>query len=59
MSNLVKYLGGGNLREVAGRSAVDLVIIKLSDIDSKIVPLFTNFPFKGNKYLFALALPSP
>jgi hypothetical protein len=51
MNNLLKFLNCGNLREVVGRSAVDLVITKISDIDSKIVPLFTNFPLKGNKNL--------
>jgi hypothetical protein len=51
MNNLVKYLACGNLREVVGRSSVDLVVVKLSEIFSKIVPLFTNYPLKGQKYL--------
>jgi hypothetical protein len=36
MNNLVKYLDCGKLREVVGRPAVDIVVDKISDIDSKI-----------------------
>jgi len=51
INSLVKYLGCGILREVAGRPAVDFVVTKFSDIDSKIIPLFTKYPLKGNKRL--------
>jgi len=52
MNNLVKYLDCGKLREVVGRPAVYRVVDKISDIDSKIVPLFTqNATLKGNKNL--------
>jgi len=51
MNTLIKFLDCGNLVEVRGRSAVDIVITKISDIESKIVPLFTDFPLKGNKNL--------
>lgn len=51
MSNLLKLLNCGNLIEIVGRSAVDIVVTKISDIESKIVPLFTDFALKGNKNL--------
>lgn len=51
MNTLLKWLDCGNLIEIVDRSAVDIVITKISDIESKIVPLFTEFPLKGNKNL--------
>jgi hypothetical protein len=51
MNTLLKWLDCGNLIEIVGRSAVDIVITNISDIESKIVPLFTEFPLKGNKNL--------
>ena len=54
MNNLVKYLDCGKLREVVGRPAVYRVVDKISDIDSKIVPLFTNSAFCVKFYILFL-----
>jgi len=49
MKNIIKYLGSGILIEV--KSNVDLVIYKFLDLESIIVPLFNNYPLRGNKIL--------
>jgi hypothetical protein len=54
MNNIVKYLGSGNLFINNNKSAIDLVIYNLSDIESIIVPLFNNHPLIGNKKFYFL-----
>ena len=49
MNNIVKYLGSGTLIINNNKSAIDLIIYKLSDIESIIVPLFNNYSLIGNK----------
>jgi LAGLIDADG endonuclease len=49
MNNIVKYLGSGTLIINKNKSAIDLVIYKLSDIESIIIPLFNNYSLIGNK----------
>jgi hypothetical protein len=51
MNSFIKYLGCGVLREYSNRPAVDFVVTKFSDIHSKIIPLFTNYPLQGIKSL--------
>jgi hypothetical protein len=49
MNNIKKYLGSGTLFINNNKSSIDLVIYKLSDIKSIILPLFNNHPLIGNK----------
>lgn len=49
IKNIIKYLGSGILIEV--KSSVDLVNYKFLDLESIIVPLFNNYPLRGNKIL--------
>jgi hypothetical protein len=51
INSLVKYLGCGILIEVPNRPAVDFIVTKFSDIDSKIIPFFTDYPLQGTKRL--------
>ena len=49
MRSLIEYFGCGNvyIRE----RAVDFIVQKSSDLDSKIIPLFNKYPIVGEKFL--------
>jgi LAGLIDADG endonuclease len=49
MNNIVKYLGSGTFIINNNKSAIDLLIYNFSDIESIIVPLFSNHTLIGNK----------
>jgi hypothetical protein len=49
MDSLIEYLGCGVTR--MNRQAVDFTVTKLSDIESKILPLFYDCPLLGVKRL--------
>jgi hypothetical protein len=51
MNSLVKYLDCGIIREVPRRPTIDFIVKKFSDFDSKIIPLFDNYPLQGIKSL--------
>jgi hypothetical protein len=49
MESLISHLGCGRLAIDPKNYAVYLVVIKFSDIESKIIPFFTKDPFHGTK----------
>jgi hypothetical protein len=53
MELLIKYLGSGKIERSIdhNKSTVSLIIVKLSDINKKIIPLFDANPLYGVKHL--------
>jgi len=47
MSSLMEFLGSGNVYR--DKEVIDLKVTKLSDINSKIIPLFVENPIEGAK----------
>jgi hypothetical protein len=51
LRELVNQLGCGRYVGVKGRNHGNFVVTKLSDLESKILPLFTDYPIYGMKAL--------
>ena len=49
MKNIVKYLGCGNFRPRHKKSYGEISVQKFSDIVTKIIPLFDEYPIRGDK----------
>ena len=49
MENIIKYLGTGKIYKYSDKLAVSLTILKLSDINEKIIPFFNKYPIDGIK----------
>ena len=49
MENIIKYLGAGKIYKYPDKLAVSLTILKLSDINEKIIPFFNKYPIDGIK----------
>lgn len=47
MESLVQYFGCGSIQIVLDR--VDFVVVRLSDINTKIIPFFVKYPILGAK----------
>lgn len=50
MKSFVDYLGCGLIRERKGGLAVDFLVYKTLDLNSKIIPFFEAYPILGVKY---------
>ena len=51
MNKIKIYLNCGALRVTSSRSAVDLVVLNFTDIETKIIPLIETYSLQGNKKL--------
>lgn len=52
LNSFMNYLGCGRLCKSSTRAAaVEFVVTKLSDLDSKIIPFFKKYPLHGKKRL--------
>jgi hypothetical protein len=49
MENIVKYFGSGKVYKYNGKAAVNLTIVKFSDITEIIIPFFNKNPLVGVK----------
>lgn len=49
VENIVKYLGTGKIYKYPDKLALSLTILKLSDINEKIIPFFNKYPIDGIK----------
>ena len=49
MGNIVKYFGSGKVYKYNGKAAVNLTIVKFSDITDIIIPFFNKNPLVGVK----------
>jgi hypothetical protein len=49
MINLIEFLGCGTV--CVNRNAVDFIVVKLSDLTDKIIPLLMKYPLQGDKLL--------
>jgi len=51
MKSLTRYLDCGNVNRRSREEAIDFIVRKLSDINSKIMPYFKKYPILGVKAL--------
>lgn len=49
LTNLSQLLGCGRCETVKGRKVVNFVVTRVSDVELKILPLFTKYPVYGVK----------
>jgi hypothetical protein len=51
IQSFINYLGCGrtHITSTSGRNEINFIVSVYSDIESKILPFFTNYPLIGNK----------